>query len=628
MVRNYVKKTGKGTASKEALESAARAVVQENLSLRKAAEANGVNYKTLSRYVPIFKERGNLDGANIGYRQEFIFTHTQEELLVEYVKKAAAIYHGVTFAALKSLAHDFARANNVKTPESWVENDKAGDGWTQSFMKRHSELSLRVPEATSLKRMSNFNKENVSEFFNNLEDVLSRDGGFGPGQIWNIDETGLTTVQKPTRIIAQKGAKQVGSVVSGERGTLVTLCCGINALGNHIPPFFVFPRVKVQESWLLAAPTGSAAVGHPKGSGWMTKENFVEFLQHFTKHALPSADNPILLLLDNHSSHVSPAAIEFAQAHEITLLSFPPHCSHQLQPLDKSVYGPLKTYYYQACDTWMREKDNVGKQMTIHVIPKMLTYAFPKAMTPENICAGFRATGIYPFDRNVFSDADFMPSYTFQGNADGSSSPCLMPTSMGGPGPSQECVTPEQVRPFTKAGTSSNSKRKKTNSKILTDRDGCEERMTKRRKTVPDDDDDDEDGDEVDEATLCDDGSSDEVSTTDSDTDTDEENSGSATTPCSPPVQVDDYVVVKVRGKKMCKNYVAKVVEVFQEEIDVRYMLRKDGRSTFCFPVIEECFSVSLEDVVFKLPTPTKGKTARSGNLFRFEGVCLESFDV
>ena len=68
--------------------------------------------------------------------------------------------------------------------------------------------------------------------------------------------------------------KQVGTTVSQERGNIVTLCCAVNALGNTIPLFFVFPSVNIQSQWLAAAPPGSAATGHPKVTGWMTAENF------------------------------------------------------------------------------------------------------------------------------------------------------------------------------------------------------------------------------------------------------------------------------------------------------------------------------------------------------------------
>lgn len=66
--------------------------------------------------------------------------------------------------------------------------------WRQGFMKRHNELSLKRPEATSLSRSTN-NKHNISAFFKNLKDVLTREK-LGPESIWNADETGVTTVQK------------------------------------------------------------------------------------------------------------------------------------------------------------------------------------------------------------------------------------------------------------------------------------------------------------------------------------------------------------------------------------------------------------------------------------------------
>jgi uncharacterized protein YbcV (DUF1398 family) len=64
---------------------------------------------------------------------------------------------------------------------------------------------------------------------------------FGPHQIYNVGETGVTTVHRPDKVVAIRGSKQVGQVTSGERGNLVTLCCAVNALGNSVPTFFVFP---------------------------------------------------------------------------------------------------------------------------------------------------------------------------------------------------------------------------------------------------------------------------------------------------------------------------------------------------------------------------------------------------
>ena len=67
----------------------------------------------------------------------------------------------------------------------------------------------------------------------------------GPEQIYNVDETGITTVQgKMSKIIGRRGKKQIGSMTSAERGVLVTAVVAINAAGNYVPPLFIFPRVR------------------------------------------------------------------------------------------------------------------------------------------------------------------------------------------------------------------------------------------------------------------------------------------------------------------------------------------------------------------------------------------------
>jgi len=144
----------------------------------------------------------------------------------------------------------------------------AGKDWVYQFFSRHQEFSLRTPEPTSLARMTSFNKHNVGLFFNNLEEVIQKHQ-FTPDRIYNCDETGVTTVQKPTKKIAEKGVKRVGTVVSQEKGSLVTVCGTINAMGGFIPPFCVFPRVNAQPLWEELLPVGSKAEGHPKASGWM-----------------------------------------------------------------------------------------------------------------------------------------------------------------------------------------------------------------------------------------------------------------------------------------------------------------------------------------------------------------------
>ena len=71
-----------------------------------------------------------------------------------------------------------------------------------------------------------------------------------PDQIYNLDETGMTPVQTPRHVLAEKSIKQVGSLTSAERGQLITLICVISATGNNIPPLLIFPRVNFKDHFI------------------------------------------------------------------------------------------------------------------------------------------------------------------------------------------------------------------------------------------------------------------------------------------------------------------------------------------------------------------------------------------
>ncbi|XP_072384526.1 uncharacterized protein [Diabrotica undecimpunctata] len=307
---------------------------------------------------------------------------------------------------VRTLAYQYATANNKSYPPSWDQKKIAGKEWLRQFLRRHEDLSLRKPEPTSLARSTSFNKTNISSFFKNYKEALSR-GDFSPEKIWNCDETGLTTVHVPPKIVGPKGIKQLGQMTSGERGQNVTLIASINAIGNHIPPMMIFPRVNFKPHMLKGCPVGT--IGGANSSGWSNEILFLEYLQHFKNHVKPTVENPVILLLDNHDSHVNVSVINFCKKNGILPITFHPHTSHKMQPLDRTVFGPMKTYYNTACSEWMIM--HPGQPITIYDIAELAGKAFPKAFTTSNIQKGFEVSGLYPVNENIFEDNEFLSSY-------------------------------------------------------------------------------------------------------------------------------------------------------------------------------------------------------------------------
>lgn len=215
-----------------------------NLSIREAALLFHTNYRMLARYckkIPEQDVRKDIitPTISVGYKSRQMFTDSEEQELVNYIIRASDIYFGLSPKEIRLLAYNLAKYNSMKMPESWIINDIAGGDWFSGLIKRHNNISIQKPEATSKARATSFNRHNVELFYSNLATVMSRHQ-FQPQNIWNMDETGVTTVQMPDRVVARKDHKQVGSIVSAERGTLVTMACAVSALGNHISPFFGF----------------------------------------------------------------------------------------------------------------------------------------------------------------------------------------------------------------------------------------------------------------------------------------------------------------------------------------------------------------------------------------------------
>ncbi len=108
------------------------------------------------------------------------------------------------------------------------------------------------------------------------------------------------------------------------------------------------------------------------------------------------ATRPLLLLLDGHSSHYTLDLIRAAAKEQVIIFCLPPHTTADSQPLDTSCFGPLKKYWTQACRDYMFA--NPGHVVTKYAFSELFAKAWCKGMSIDNITAGFRKTGVYPFN--------------------------------------------------------------------------------------------------------------------------------------------------------------------------------------------------------------------------------------
>ena len=381
------------------------AVQKKEMSLRQAAAAYSVPKDSLNRRV-----KGKLKSLseeeihkNVLGRYRAILSHEQEKELEDYIIKMDAAFYGLSINDIRTVVFEYCQKNNIKNNFN-SDNKMAGRDFVAGFLKRYPRLSLRKPEAVSINRVFGLNRTSINIYFDNLKTVLDQ-YQFQPHEIFNCDESGLTCVHKPVKVIAPKGKRCVSSATSAECGQTTTILIGCSASGVYVPPMMIFKRKRNKPELVDHAPVGT--IGRCSPNGWIDTDLFLEYLKHFVAHTKCSKGSPVLLILDGHKTHTkSVASIDYAHDNGVVLLSLPPHTSHKLQPLDRSFFKPLKAAFNATCSTWLRQ--HPGRRITVDQLGELFNAAYLVAATVENAVSGFKCTGIVPVNPDILPASNFL----------------------------------------------------------------------------------------------------------------------------------------------------------------------------------------------------------------------------
>ena len=319
--------------------------------------------------------------------------------------------------------------------------------------------------------------------------------------------------------------------------------------------------------------------------------------------------------------------------------------------------------------------------MSIYEIAEILGTAFPKAFTAENAVAGFRCTGVWPFNQDVFKEDEFLASFVTDrqdptqepvqeeptagpsGPPSSASSgndarihdgPVHLPTQepvqeepTAGPsgppssassgndarthdGPVHLPLSPEDVRPFPKAPPrKKKGGRKKGKSAILTSTPSREEAVAKLKKKKKADKPKEKQPKfrkRLNSPAPSDSESNVEEPIIDDDTDSLEEmdEREDRATFAFEDIHTDDYVLVKYTQKNVAKHFIGQVYEIDsnEESFEVKFLKRQPSkeRPLFVFPDTEDSDSIPFDDIVSILPPPVPtGGTKRAAKTMKFD---------
>jgi len=221
-----------------------------------------------------------------------------------------------------------------------------------------------------------------------LENIDSR-------RVFNADEIALLLNPKSGTVLAEKGTKNVYNIIGNNDKENVTVLVTANAAGKLAPTMILFKLARVSPTIYSSLPT-DFHIGRSE-KGWMTAELFYEYVANkFYPWILKSKIQlSVVLFLDGHVSHLTQPLSQFCYEHEIILIIFPAHATHFLQPLDVSLFAPLKAHWRKHVNSYRIENEVLSVKKE-NFAPSLKT-VFDGMNLPKILENGFKTCGLHPF---------------------------------------------------------------------------------------------------------------------------------------------------------------------------------------------------------------------------------------
>ncbi|KFA80739.1 hypothetical protein S40288_10232, partial [Stachybotrys chartarum IBT 40288] len=301
-----------------------------------------------------------------------------------------------------------------------VFSDNLRKNWYPMFRERHPELRKTTIKALDKERVvfEASNEEHIRQWYERLDHNVKY-YNIGPSEIWNEDECGIqigclsecfsVVITYTTR----SGRPQVTNPANRESWTL--LGCA-NAVGDVIPPWIV---LKTYPTSGCEAIQGDNEMRFARSdTGFSNAEITVDWLKAFNQFSwirsakaqkerifprtvLVEAPNQHpyneriyrMLVLDGFTGDIDTRCAKYCILFDIIIARFPPHCTHLMQPLDVSVFQPLKAQHQRVIREHLREGHIAFRRLDFL---KKFTRIFTAGFKRKNIISGFQKTGLWP----------------------------------------------------------------------------------------------------------------------------------------------------------------------------------------------------------------------------------------
>ena len=227
--------------------------------------------------------------------------------------------------------HDIALNAYSSSDSSQVERFAASNSWVDRFLQTH-DMTLRKPH---VERRTTINEDSIAYFRQRLDELPKF---YPPSHVVNFDETSWCLCLSPHKVLAEKGIETVKIKQQAGEKQRLTAFGSITCDGKKLP-LWVLAKGKT-ERCLEKLGNHPEVVMRYSENVWTTESVMIDYLRWLHQQL---DERPACLILDVYPSHRTAAVQELANELDIELLYVPAGGTSLYQPLDRRIFGELKS---------------------------------------------------------------------------------------------------------------------------------------------------------------------------------------------------------------------------------------------------------------------------------------------
>ena len=326
----------------------------------------------------------------------------QEQRLVDWIRVQGTLGTPPNHATIREIVRRMLADDGDLQP--------LGKKWMEGFFRRNPTIKTMPGKHIESARLKNACPENIRAFLEQLKDPTI--AAIPPQHRYNMDEAGIMEGLGVNGLVVGASELRQAYVKEPKRGCWMTFVECISAQGHSINPLVIFNGKSIQQQWFPKELDSEIRGWHFTNSqnGWTSNSHALEWLRKvFIPETKPEdSQHHRLLILDGHGSHATEEFMAECFHHQVRLLYLPAHTSHVLQPLDLSIFSPLKASYRKWARKLSMPTDTSlqGKLGFLLCLQKART----EALTSQNIKSGWRASGLWPLNaRKPLRSSQLLP---------------------------------------------------------------------------------------------------------------------------------------------------------------------------------------------------------------------------